>query len=108
MGQNINPIGGDWCPPALPFGRQTIPDYFMSADPTQGEAPLLVNFALEANVNAGPCTFEWDFGDGSSSNAQNPTHTYIEPGEYEATVTITNAFGSQTLQSGPINADPTT
>lgn len=31
----------------------------------------------------------WDFGDGTSSNAQNPIHTYNEAGEYNVTLSIT-------------------
>ena len=32
----------------------------------------------------------WDFGDGSTSNSNNPTHVYTQPGTY--TVTL-NGYG---------------
>ena len=37
-----------------------------------------------------PDSWAWDFGDGATSNEQNPTHTYTEAGEYEVCLTITD------------------
>ncbi|MBN1285427.1 MAG: PKD domain-containing protein [Anaerolineae bacterium] len=36
----------------------------------------------------------WDFGDGTTSTVQNPSHTYEAAGEYTATLTITFADGA--------------
>ncbi len=33
-------------------------------------------------------TWSWDFGDGETSNEEDPLHTYAEAGEYEVTLTI--------------------
>lgn len=33
-------------------------------------------------------SFEWDFGDGSTSTASNPIHTYAAPGAYTITLTL--------------------
>ena len=41
-------------------------------------------------------TYSWDFGDGNSSTAENPTHIYAASGVYTVTLTITNACGSNT------------
>jgi len=35
--------------------------------------------------------WNWDFGDGNSSNLQNPTHTYVVAGEYVVDLTISSA-----------------
>ena len=35
----------------------------------------------------------WDFGDGSTSTAANPTHRYAAPGRYSVTETVTDAGG---------------
>ena len=43
----------------------------------------------------GPFTYHWDFGDSSSSNDQNPSHTYAKVGEYTATLTVTNQKGNK-------------
>lgn len=39
----------------------------------------------------------WKFGDGTSSNLQNPTHTYAASGIYTVTMIASNAFGSDTV-----------
>ena len=37
----------------------------------------------------------WNFGDGNNSNEQNPSHIYIEPGIYFATLTVTDSFNCE-------------
>jgi len=36
---------------------------------------------------------EWDFGDGSSSTAAHPQHTYAQAGSYDVTLTVTDNIG---------------
>lgn len=38
--------------------------------------------------------WEWDFGDGNTSDEPNPTHVYEEPGTYEVTLTIEREDGT--------------
>lgn len=40
-----------------------------------------------------PTSWAWTFGDGGTSTAQNPTHTYAAPGTYGITLVATNADG---------------
>ncbi|UJL45762.1 PQQ-dependent sugar dehydrogenase [Virgibacillus sp. NKC19-16] len=57
-----------------------------------GHAPLEVEF--DASNSYDPdgqeITFEWEFGDGNTSNDVNATHTYTENGQYHVTLTVTN------------------
>jgi PKD repeat protein len=64
------------------------------ADMTSGTAPLTVQFA-DTSVNA-PVSWEWTFGDGSTSMQQSPRHTYSATGLYSVTLTVTNDGGSRT------------
>jgi hypothetical protein len=65
------------------------------ADPDYGPPPLAVTFSSEAECNAGEATYKWNFGDGSAPSAEaNPAHTYTQPGDYTASVTITGPGGS--------------
>lgn len=60
------------------------------ADSTSGCAPLIVNFT-DGSLNA--VNWQWDFGDGSFSSLQNPSHIYSLPGKYSVTLIVTNANG---------------
>lgn len=55
-----------------------------------------------------PTTWAWDFGDGTTSNQQNPTHVYSNAGNYTVTLTVTNASGSNSTNSSiTVNSLPT-
>ena len=41
--------------------------------------------------------WNWNFGDGNSSTAQNPTHVFRKPGKYFITLTVTNNEGCTSL-----------
>ncbi len=41
-------------------------------------------------------SYSWDFGDGNTSDLENPTHGYVNPGTYEVELTVTNDCGSVT------------
>ncbi len=43
-----------------------------------------------------PTSWAWNFGDGGTSNTQNPTHLYTTNGTFTVTLTSTNSFGSNT------------
>jgi len=63
-----------------------------AGSPTNGDAPLLVNFT---DLSSGsPTSWNWSFGDGGSSTLQNPSHTYVNPGTYTVSLTVSNAFGT--------------
>ncbi|TDG37374.1 PKD domain-containing protein [Pedobacter changchengzhani] len=42
-------------------------------------------------------SWTWDFGDGSISKEQNPTHTYANVGKFNVTLRVTNATGCETV-----------
>lgn len=52
------------------------------------------------------CDFDWDFGDGATSEEMHPTHQYDGLGDYYAQLTVTNALGctdsAYTLVEGPV------
>jgi PKD repeat protein len=53
-----------------------------------------------------PTSWAWDFGDGSTSVEQNPTHVFT-PGTYTVSLTVSNAAGTNTTtQQIVVNATP--
>ncbi|MDQ1255823.1 MAG: hypothetical protein QG656_417, partial [Candidatus Hydrogenedentes bacterium] len=54
-----------------------------------------VNFTDLSDPGTGPLlSWAWDFGDGTTSNAQNPFHLYYTPGVYTITLTVTTPSGT--------------
>jgi Zn-dependent metalloprotease len=84
----------------------------------QPNSPPTANFAASALVSCdgevsfsdqsinGATIWLWDFGDGNTSIAQNPTHTYQSEGTFTVSLTATNNFGSDAVsQNNYITVD---
>jgi PKD repeat protein len=52
-------------------------------------------------------TYSWNFGDGSSSPKENPSHTYSAFGTYTVTLTVSNSSGSDSLSKQFTFSQPT-
>jgi PKD repeat protein len=62
------------------------------ASPTNGAAPLLVNFT---DVSTGSITnHSWSFGDGNTSLLVDPSHAYSTSGTYSVILTVSGPGGS--------------
>lgn len=89
--------------PPAPGGAVPAPVANFSANTTGGTVPLVVNFsdASTGNVNARL----WDFGDGSFSILQNPSHTYATAGTFSVSLTALGNGGANTnTKAGFVNA----
>lgn len=81
----INYITVTVSPPAANF----------TANRTEGTSPLPVAFT---DLSTGfPDAWTWDFGDGGTSTAQNPIHTYTSAGLFTVNLTVSNSAGFDTL-----------
>jgi C1A family cysteine protease len=75
-----------------------------SATPMSGDVPLTVEFTGTGTDYDGTIvSYDWDFGDGTSSTTQNPTHIYTSHGTYTATLTVTDDYGASRSDSVTIS-----
>ena len=103
----LAPAAGTWMVEVegynVPYGPQPFalvvdgadfnspPTASFTADPTTGDAPLLVQFTSTSTDSDGTIVgYDWDFGDGGISDVADPSHTYDTAGEYEVTLTVTD------------------
>ena len=92
-------------------GGNRAPIPVASATPTSGQAPLTVSFssAGSSDPDGDAITYSWNFGDGTSSTAANPTKTYTTNGTYNVTLTArdpSGATGTASVQVGVGNTAP--
>lgn len=65
-----------------------------TASPDHGIAPQEVQFQSNAAGGSAPLTYQWTFGDGDTSDAKNPRKTFLSAGNYDVSLTVTDALGS--------------
>ena len=70
----------------------------VATQPTSALGPAWLNVSFKSNPFAGSWNYtawSWSFGDGNHSVLQNPVHTYMKPGNYQAKVTVTDSSGAK-------------
>jgi len=70
-----------------------------SANGREGFIPRSVTFTNRSSGNIS--SVRWDFGDGSTSTANNPSHTYSSPGNYTVSLRVTFSNGSTQTVTKP-------
>jgi len=82
------------------------PTITLTATPTSGEAPLAVDFHSAATDPEGdnPLSYQWDFGVAGAPKPTTPdtSYTYQAPGNYDASVTVTDSRGAARTEHVPI------
>jgi len=63
---------------------------------TSTESSFTATFA-GATTNNPNAIYDWDFGDGDTAIAQNPTHTYADTGTYNVCMTVNDYCGSDAV-----------
>ncbi len=71
------------------------PNAAFTASNSTGIPPLEVTFTDQSSQNT--TNWYWDFGDGNSSNLQNPMHTYEDYGSYTIKLFASNNYGIDSI-----------
>jgi len=77
--------GCDWLWP-----QPVVVDFELT--PASGSKPLLVDFT--PILDGAPVTYAWDFGDGSTSTEEAPSHVYYAAGTYTVTLAVVYDSGA--------------
>lgn len=95
------------CPPSIFTALVIVPGCQLPVAGFSFSEPgtATVNFVDQSTGN--PTTWLWNFGDGTTSNLQNPgNHTFPGPGNYTVTLTVTNACGISTTSNVIVVDEP--
>jgi len=66
----------------------------MSASPDSGESPLTTSFSVTATDTDGTVVSSmWNFGDGTGSDEESPSHTFTRAGRYTVRCSVTDNGG---------------
>ncbi len=93
-------VGGTFGVSKIRRIRYTQSDQARSRSPPRarqsGPVPLAVDFSSAGSVDpeGKPLTYSWAFGDGTTSTAANPTHTYNQSGQFTARLTVSDGVNS--------------
>ncbi len=71
---------------------------FSAQPPTQIYSASGNPVAFTNETNAGTWNFLWKFGDGATSTAQNPSHTYTALGDFSVVLKVNNANCSDSIK----------
>jgi len=77
------------------YGDTVNVDY--TATPRCGVSPMTVGFSDLTATTAALTEWLWDFGDGETSNEQNPVHEYSQEGSFNVILTVSDGIHSTSL-----------
>jgi len=94
---NWQPITVSAPPKQYTIVDKTVPrevDFDLPGFKQSGKAPFTVEFKDITPVQSDVTGWLWDFGDGSNSVKETPSHTYTIPGQYTVILTVRNDMGT--------------
>ena len=74
-------------------------------DETSGVAPFEIKFSSLVTNNKGNVKYQWDFGDGNTSEGISPSYLYEKSGDYVCTLIVTDEEGKKVEDTLNITID---
>jgi parallel beta-helix repeat protein len=88
-----NSSGSDTATQTITVAPALVASFTYSpASPAAGQS-----VAFTDTSTGSPSIWQWDFGDGATSQAQNPSHIFTAAGSFNVTLTIMNASGQASV-----------
>ena len=86
------------------------PSAAISASTESGTAPLTVEFSAEesSDPDGEIRSYQWEFGDGSTSSGSTVSHRFESAGDYTVRVTVTDDRDGKAMAERSISVDPAT
>ena len=99
-------LGGPVVRAIIVLAGQQHPDGRGGATPTSGACPSASSSRARAPATptAIALLYEWDFGDGTTSTAANPSHVYQIDGKYTALLRVSDSHGRSATDTVVISA----
>jgi PKD repeat protein len=91
------------------WALSTVPSVDVTATPLQTDVGGSVSFTSTVSLGLSPNSIAWNFGDGGTSTAGAPSHTFLSSGLYGVIATVTDLAGRFNASSVgvQVNALPT-
>lgn len=98
---------GSTCPDSISRFVKVYPDYYAGYDVAGLECPNApLQFTDMTQATYKPVVkWEWFFGDGNTSDAQNPEHAYAQGGDYSVTLISTSIKGCRDTAVKTVSID---
>jgi len=87
---------------AFTFNHQVKVESVLTTGFSQTKSFLKVNFTSTTTGGDESYTYAWDFGDGSTSELKDPSHTYSTAGSYTVKLTATDGTGGSVESSANV------
>ena len=86
-------------------GKENIPpSAAIDYSPKEPKVGTKILFESKSTDSDGQIvSYYWDFGDGSNSTQQSPSHTYTKEGTYKVTLTVMDNYGEEAKKTITIN-----
>ncbi|MBI2869657.1 MAG: PKD domain-containing protein [Chloroflexi bacterium] len=69
-------------------------DVALTADKSRVKTGDNIRFTAQVSGGFPPYSYQWDFGDGNTSNEVSPSHAYTSAGDYTVSLTVTDDRGN--------------
>ena len=76
-------------------------DLDFSADKTEATVGETIEFICQITGGTQPYSYNWDFGDGNTSEGEKPSYSYDSEGTYDVSLEVTDAQGNSVNRTKP-------